>query len=108
MNVDLGIWENLRRFVLILLFLAAVAAVCLWYVPLVRTNERLRQQLMAKNLQIRQEEERGRQLDGAIRALRTDPRALERLAREKLGYIKPGETRIQFDPPAGSRGMAGH
>ena len=59
----------------------------------------MRQEIMRRQLQVRQEEERSRQLEGAIRALRTDPKAVERLAREKLGYIKPGETRIQFEPP---------
>jgi cell division protein FtsB len=99
MNVDLGIWEKLRRLVLLLLFVAAVLAIIVWYLPLVKYNERVRQKLMIKNLQVRQEEERSKQLEGTIRAIRTDPRALERLAREKLGYIKPGETRIQFEPP---------
>jgi cell division protein FtsB len=102
MNVDLGIWDKLRRLMVFLLFIAAVLAIVVWYLPLIRHNERVRQEIMRKSLQVRQEEERSRQLDSAIRALRTDPRAVERLAREKLGYIKPGETRIQFEPPASS------
>src|SRR5690349_18300334 len=98
MNVDLGIWDNLRRLVVLLLFAASILAVVVWYLPLVQANERMRQAIMRKTLQVRQEEERARQLDSAIRALRTDPRAFERLAREKLGFVKPGETRIQFEP----------
>jgi cell division protein FtsB len=98
MNVDLGIWERLRRLVVFLLFIAALLAVVVWYLPLIRHNERMRQEVMRRNLQVRQEEERSRQLESSIRALRTDPRAIERLAREKLGYVKPGETRIQFEP----------
>ena len=98
MNVDLGIWDKLRRLVVLLLLASAVLAVIVWYLPLVRYNERMRQEIMKKNLQVRREEERSRQLDGAIRSLQTNPRTLERLAREKLGYIKPGETRIQFEP----------
>jgi len=97
MNVDLGIWDKLRRLVVLLLLASAVLAVIVWYLPLVRYNERMRQEIMKKNLQVRREEERSRQLDNAIRSLQTNPRALERLAREKLGYIKPGETRIQFE-----------
>src|SRR5690349_17331641 len=98
MNVDLGIWERLRRLVVFLLFIAALLAVIVWYLPLVRQNERMRQEIMRRNLQVRQEEERSRQLESSIRSLRTDPRAMERLAREKLGFVKPGETRIQFEP----------
>lgn len=99
MNVDLGIWARLSRYVVLLLFLAGVAGVVLWYRPLIEQNERYRQRILQKKAEIQSAEERGRQLEGTIRALRTDARAVERLAREKLGYIKPGETRIQFDPP---------
>jgi cell division protein FtsB len=102
MNVDLGIWERLRRFVVFLLFVAAVLAIVVWYLPLIQQNERMRQQIMRNSLQIRQEEERARHFETVIRALRSDPRAVERLAREKLGYVKPGETRIQFEPPTAS------
>ncbi len=99
MNVDLGIWERLRRLVILLLFVAALLAVVVWYLPLLRQNERMRQELMRRDTQVHQEEERMRQLDSGIRSLRSDPRAVERLAREKLGYVKPGETRFQFEAP---------
>ena len=98
MKVDLGIWESLRRLVVFLLFLAALAAVVLWYFPLIRHNERARQRVLRAEQLVREEEEKLRQLDSAIRAMQRDPRTVERLAREKLGYIKPGETRIQFEP----------
>jgi cell division protein FtsB len=104
MNVDLGIWEKLRRLVVFLLFVAGVLGIVVWYLPLIRQNERVRQEIMRKTVQVRLEEERGRQLETAIRALKTDPRALERLAREKLGYVKPGETRIQFETSASRTG----
>lgn len=98
MNVDLGLWDRLRTVVILLLFAGCVLGVVLWYHPLVDQNERYRQEIMRKNMLIQHEEERGKQMEAAIRALRTDPRAVERIAREKLGYVKPGETRIQFEP----------
>jgi cell division protein FtsB len=100
MNVDLGIWDKLRRLVLAMLFVATVLGIVVWYLPLIRLNERYRQRIFEKESQIQQERAHGRELEAAIRAVRTDPRAVERLAREKLGYIKPGETRIQFEPAA--------
>ena len=103
MNVDLGIWDKLRRLIVLLLFAASIVAVVVWYLPLVQYNERMRQEIMHKEDQVRQEEERSRQLDASIRALRSDPRAVERLAREKFGYVKPGETRIQFEQQIASR-----
>jgi cell division protein FtsB len=36
-------------------------------------------------------------LSAAVEALSNDPKAIERLAREKLGYAKPGETVIRFE-----------
>ena len=35
-----------------------------------------------------------------IRALRTDPYAIEKLARERLGYARPGEVTHLFPPTA--------
>ena len=99
MNVDLGIWDTLRRIVIGLLFLVALLGVAVYYRPLVQTNERVRRENMRLEQLIQREEALQRQQESAVRAIRTDPRAVERLAREKLGYVKPGETRIQFDPP---------
>jgi cell division protein FtsB len=108
MNVDLCIWDKLRRMVVFLIFVAGVLAVIVWYLPLIRQNERMREAILRKTTQLRQEEERSRQLESAIRASRSDPRMVERLAREKLGYIKPGETRIQFDPVTTNSVSVGH
>ena len=46
-----------------------------------------------------------RRLASEIAALRSDPRAIERLAREELGLSRPGETvfLIREEPPADSR-----
>ena len=38
----------------------------------------------------------------ALRALQ-NPTTIERLARERLSYAKPGEDVIYFDPPPGSK-----
>ncbi|HKY33877.1 MAG TPA: septum formation initiator family protein [Candidatus Polarisedimenticolia bacterium] len=41
-------------------------------------------------------------LQAQIRALRSDPHVIEKLAREKLGYARPGEVIYLFPPgPAG-------
>ncbi len=52
-------------------------------------NERLRE----KNQRLRRE----------ARALAGDPAALERAAREELGYVRPGERVYEFAPAGGSR-----
>jgi cell division protein FtsB len=99
MNVDLGIWDKLARVAMFLFFLAFLLVVAVWYLPVIKTNERIRKETLRLDNQVQVEEERGRQLKASIDALRTDPKAVERLARERLGYAKPGETVIRFEAP---------
>ena len=97
MNVDLGIWGKLTRGVIFLLLLAGLLGVAVWYLPLIKQNERMRKQILHLDTRIQKEDETARQLRASIDALRSDPKAVERLARERLGYAKAGETVIRFD-----------
>src|SRR5262249_43751449 len=97
MNVDLGIWGKLTRVVMFLLLIAGLLGVAVWYLPLIRQNERYRKRLLELDAQKQKQEEVAKQLKGSIDALRYDPKAVERLARERLGYVKPGETVIHFE-----------
>lgn len=96
MNVDLGIWGKLTRVVIFFLFVALLLAVAVWYLPLIKQNERMRKVVLQLDTQIAKADENNRQLKTSIDALRYDPKAVERLARERLGYAKPGETVIRF------------
>ncbi len=103
MNVNLSIWDKLTQVVLFLLLAAVIMGIVVWYLPLIQQNERMRKEILRLDNQIKQEEENSRQLKAAIDNLRdpgTAPKAVERLAREKLGYAKPGETVIRFQEPA--------
>ena len=100
MNVDLGIWAKLTRVVIFLFLLAGMLGLAVWYLPLIKTNERMRKQTFRLDSQIQKEEETAKQLKASIDSLRYDPKAVERLARERLGYAKAGETVIRFEPPA--------
>jgi len=99
-DVNLGIWSRLTRLVIVLLLLAGLLLVGVWYLPLIRQNERMRKDAMRLDAQIQKEEETSRQLKSSIEALRNDPKAVERLAREKLGYAKEGDTVIHFHEAA--------
>jgi len=101
-NVDLGIWSKLTRVVVFLLCVAGLLGVALWYLPLIKQNERMRRVVLQLDTQIAKADENNRQLKTSIEALRHDPKAVERLARERLGYAKPGETMIHFDEPNNS------
>lgn len=97
MNVDLGILGKLTRVVVFLLCVAFLLGVAVWYLPLIRQNERMRKVVLQLDAQIAKADDSNRQLKTSIDALRYDPKAVERLARERLGYAKPGETVIRFE-----------
>jgi cell division protein FtsB len=100
MNVNLGIWAKLTRAVIFLLLLAGVLGVAVWYLPLIRQNERMRKETFRLDGEIQKEDDTAKQLKASIDSLRYDPKAVERLARERLGYARPGESVILFVPPA--------
>jgi len=65
----------------------------------------MRRQIMIFQDQIQKEEARSRQLQAQVDALLHDPKTVERLTREKLGYARPDETVVRFEsvstnPPA--------
>jgi len=100
MNVDLGIWSKLTKMVAWLLLLAGLLLVGVWYLPLIQQNERMQRENLRLQRELDKEKEKSKQLQADIDALRNDPKTVERLTREKLGYAKPGETVVRFEPPA--------
>jgi cell division protein FtsB len=100
MNVDAGIWTKLNRVVLFLILLAGVLVVALRYLPLIKHNERMRQQILRDDAKIQKAKAVNKDLKASIETLQTDPKAVERLARERLGYAKPDETVVRFETPA--------
>jgi cell division protein FtsB len=97
MNAETNLWDKLTGVVIFLLFIAGLLGVAVWYLPLIHQNERLRKEILRLDAKIEKERETGKQLQNAIDALKHDPKAIERLMRERLGYAKPGETVIRFE-----------
>ena len=97
MNVDTVIWDKLSRVVMTLLVLAALVWVAVLYFPLMHQNEAMRQQIIELDQQIEREEMVNRELRLEIDSLKSDPKTVERLAREQLGLGRPDETVIRFD-----------
>ena len=100
MNVDLGIWSKLTKVVVGLVVLAFLLLIGMYYLPLIHQNERMRREILRLDAQLQKEEEKSRQLKNEIEALRNDPKTIERLTREKLGYARPDETVVRFEPAA--------
>ncbi len=97
MNVDLGIWSKLTKIVVGLVVLAILLLIGMCYLPLIQQNERMRARILYLENQLEKEDATAKQLKADIDALRNDPKTLERLAREKLGYAKPDETGVRFE-----------
>lgn len=103
MNVEDTIWDKLTRLVICLLVVAGLVGVGLRYYPLIKQNERYRKRVLELDAKVQKEMDTKKQLSAAIEAMNNDPKAVERLAREKLGYAKPGETVIKFEGTSTNR-----
>ena len=99
MNVNTSIWDRLTRVVASLSAVAALVWVAILYFPLMHQNEVMRQQIVELDKQIQQQEVASRQLRLEIDSLKTDPKTVERLAREQLGLARPDETVVRFGIP---------
>ena len=98
-RVDLGIWNKLTKAVVFLLIIAALIAVAVWYLPLIKQNERMRTDILRLDGEVAVQEEIAHRRKIQIEAMRNDPRTVERYAREKLGLAKVGETVFRFEEP---------
>ena len=99
MKVNLGIWSKLTKAAIALIVVAFALLFGMPYLRLLQQNERMRADILRLQTQLQIEEAKSKQLQAQIDELRNDPNAIERLAREKLGYAKPGETVIRFEAP---------
>ena len=100
MNVEASIWDKLTRVAIFLIFVAFLLFIGLRYLPVVQQNERMRRRIGQLDAQLERAEDAKRQVNLAYDALRYDPKAVERLARERLGYAKTGETVVRFEAPS--------
>jgi cell division protein FtsB len=101
MSAGQSIWDKLFRLVLALLVIASLMGIFLWYRPVIEQNQDLRRKKLDLEGKIDIENETAKKLDAQLRALQS-PTTIERLARERLSYAKPGENVIHFDPPPGT------
>jgi cell division protein FtsB len=103
-NVDRDIWSTLTKFVIGLIVLAVLLLIGMYYLPLIQENTRMRAKILELDQQLETETNQLNRLQAQIDALRNDPKTIERLAREKLGYAKPDETIIRFESATNAAG----
>jgi cell division protein FtsB len=101
-GVDHGWMGVMNRAVRWCLFLGIIGFIVAQYVPLIQKNQMLRRSLS----EWQESETRLASTHAAnvrrIHALREDPRAVERAARELLQLARPDESVVNFVNPAGS------
>ena len=86
-----------RGVIWLALFILALTVFLVTYVPKLREAQNLRAEKYRLDEQLREQEaEYNRQL-ARQQALTNDPREVERVAREKLKLVKPGETVFRFE-----------
>jgi cell division protein FtsB len=103
-NVTHSIWDKLTRLVVALLVIAGVLGIVVWYEPVVQENQRMREEKFELEKKIDQENKTAKKLETQLRSfenLALEKTLVERLARERLSYAKPGENVVHFEPPAG-------
>lgn len=98
MKVDLGIWSRLTQAVVALVAVAVLLLIGMTYLPLIHQNERMRRDIDRLDAELETQQQQAKQLQTDFDALRNDPKTIERLAREKLGYARTDETVIHFEP----------
>jgi cell division protein DivIC len=93
----MNLWKFIQRICLILCvaLLAAIIAFR-FFLPKIKEQRDLRAQAEAVRQNIQREAEQLRMLKLKQEKLQEDPRFIEKIAREDLGYAKPGETVFRF------------
>jgi len=84
----------------VVIALVAVAILLLigtYCLPVIQQNQRMRAEIYRLDARLQEQEATAKKLQAEIDALRNDPKTVERLAREKLGYARADETVIRFE-----------
>lgn len=92
----MNVWKFIQRLCLIAIVALVVGIVLRLFLPMLDRQEELRAREAALRQDIQKEAEQLRMLKLKQQKLQEDPRFIEKIAREDLGYAKPGETVFRF------------
>ena len=93
----MNVWVFIYRAGWVALLILALVALSAVFTPQIRQYHELRRKEAALQDDIRLEEEMYQHLKSQQEKLQKDPRLVEKIAREELGYAKPEETVFKFD-----------
>ncbi|MBX3747358.1 MAG: septum formation initiator family protein [Verrucomicrobiae bacterium] len=91
------------RFLALLLSVLILGVGVVTWIPLIHQKAVRKRDVLELQEQIHGKRATIREIESRIHAVRHDPAFVERLAREKFGLARPGETVFKFrnDPPTG-------
>ena len=92
----MNFWKFIQRICLIASVLLLILIVLKLFLPLIEQQKELRAREDEVRQDIQREAEQLRMLKMKQEKLQEDPRFIEKIAREDLGYAKPGETVFRF------------
>ena len=92
----MNVWKFTQRLSLLAIVALTVGIVLRLFLPLLERQKELRAKEAALREDIQTEAEQLRMLKLKQEKLQEDPRFIEKIAREDLGYAKPGETIFRF------------
>ncbi|HPC19673.1 MAG: septum formation initiator family protein [Kiritimatiellae bacterium] len=92
----MNVWRLIQRVCLILTLLLLAGIVASFFRPLIQRQKDLRAREDALRQDIQRQAEYLRLLKLKQAKLQEDPHFIEKIAREDLGYAKPGETIFRF------------
>ena len=92
----MNVWKFTQRLSLLAIVALTVGIVLRLFLPLLERQKELRAKEAALREDIQTEAEQLRMLKLKQEKLQEDPRFIEKIAREDLGYAKPGETVFRF------------
>lgn len=92
----MNVWKFTQRLSLLAIVALTVGIVLRLFLPLLERQKELRAKEATLREDIQTEAEQLRMLKLKQEKLQEDPRFIEKIAREDLGYAKPGETVFRF------------
>ncbi|MEM1059231.1 MAG: septum formation initiator family protein [Verrucomicrobiota bacterium] len=101
-----SVWAVLTRLTQLLLLLAVVTAIFLWFFPVWQDLQKRQQQRAAVEARIAEETSLTDAHREEIHFLKNSPEYVERQARERLNLGRPGEVIFRFDSYAKSRELS--
>ncbi|MDD2709279.1 MAG: septum formation initiator family protein [Verrucomicrobiae bacterium] len=97
LQVDYGVWGILRKVAVSIIVISIFVLVIASYVPALRQSQRLEEDIEVKRQALLQQRKLHDEYGGEILFLKTDPEAVERKVREKMGLAKPNEVIYHFE-----------